>query len=353
MFKIISKKWLAVLTLTALIAQEIYAEDVTIIGTLQQTLQQSTKNLSTKEQKVIQLLKVQLSDEEKNLLASRVKELSSTNKDIPDSQNSIMFSETNKQLGMNNVPVLDQGSHGTCVTFAVSGAIDAILAKGDYISQLCNLQLGTYLEQHGYGYSGWNGSYAIAVINQMEQFGIVNKQQQRTIGCGGMTEYPRNNKPNSFMEPERYRQMSELIFGNRVNWFDEFSRDDPEKTLNEVKQTLNSGDRLVFAVLLPRTDLGTSGAIGKHNTWFFQDSWLLTPEVLAGVATVKAAHEMIITGYDDNAVATDNYGVKHKGLLTLRNSWGTSLGDDGEFYMSYDYFKLLTFDVTKLSPASI
>ena len=61
-------------------------------------------------------------------------------------------------LGMNNVPVLDQGSHGTCVTFAITAAIDAALSKGDYISQLCQLELGTYLEPMGYSVSGWDGS---------------------------------------------------------------------------------------------------------------------------------------------------------------------------------------------------
>jgi C1A family cysteine protease len=52
---------------------------------------------------------------------------------------------------------------------------------------------------------------------------------------------------------------------------------------------------------------------------------------------------------DDNAVAVDTHGKNHNGLLILRNSWGTSVGDYGEFYMSYDYFKLLAFDITRFS----
>ncbi len=34
------------------------------------------------------------------------------------------------ELGMNGVPVLNQGMHGTCVTFAVTAAVDAALGKG-------------------------------------------------------------------------------------------------------------------------------------------------------------------------------------------------------------------------------
>ena len=41
------------------------------------------------------------------------------------------------QLDMGNVPVLDQGGYGSCVTFANTAALDAALNQGDYISQVC------------------------------------------------------------------------------------------------------------------------------------------------------------------------------------------------------------------------
>jgi len=43
-----------------------------------------------------------------------------------------------------------------------------------------------------------------------------------------------------------------------------------------------------------------------------------------------SGHEMLITGYDDNAVAKDENGYEHRGLLTLRNSWGEDVGDHGK-----------------------
>ena len=57
---------------------------------------------------------------------------------------------------------------------------------------------------------------------------------------------------------------------------------------------------------------------------------------------------MIITGYDDDAIATDEKGQTYKGLLTLRNSWGKNAGDAGNFYMSYDYFKRLGVEVQRI-----
>ncbi|BCA97116.1 peptidase C1 [Legionella antarctica] len=294
------------------------AEDVTVIGSIKHILKQEKVDSSQKliessklpNKKIIQLLQIQLSDEANDLLAKRAQDaFTHTHQFSLTSQNDESTSIAQKvQLGMNNVPVLDQGIHGTCVTFAVTGALDAVMGQSDYISQLCNLQLGSYLEKHGYGMSGWNGSHAISVINQIEQFGIVTKKKQKSVGCGGMTQYPTNksHSRNSFMEPEQYRAISELIFGKFVSWADVFQKYEPAKTLNEVKQALHSGDRLIFAVLLPRTDLGFVGALGKHKTWIYKDSWVLTPKILEGIDSIEAAHEMIITGYDDNATATDD-----------------------------------------------
>ncbi|KTD57826.1 C1 family peptidase [Legionella shakespearei] len=332
-------------------------QDVTIVGSIKHTLNPShipsyaNPDVAARG-KVIQLLKVELSDEEKALLKSRANDASKGLRSFKAAATSEF--PTKIQLGMKGVPVLDQGMHGTCVTFAVTGALDAEMNKGDYVSQVCNLQLGTYLENHGYGYSGWNGSFAADVVNQIEQYGIVNKKKQKKKGCGGLTEYPAysTHKSSSYMDPEQFKSMSELVFGKELSWLNVYNKKDPKITLNEVKRAINQQNRLTFGVLLPRVDLGEAGAVGKHNTWLYKDTWVLTPEILKGVDSVEAGHEMIITGYDDHAVAVDNHGVKHKGLLTLRNSWSTAVGDNGEFYMSYDYFKLLAIEVTQFSPYS-
>lgn len=362
LLKNMSTKLMQSFVLLALISQSVFAEDVEIVGSLQQVLKKSNIDSAlevklfapAKSEKVIQLLQVQLSAEAKAQLQSRAATASKHTQQFAPAAASMANAAVpdNVQLAMNNVPVLDQGVHGTCVTFAVTGALDAAIQKGDYISQLCHLQLGTYLEKHGYGLSGWDGAYPIDVINQIQQYGVMNKQDQVNFGCGGLTQYPTYSNPKSFIDPETYSTHSELIFGKSVNWSDVYNRRNAVNTLDSVKEALNAGDRLVFATLIPSTDLGFVGAVGKYKTWFYKDTWLLTPAVLEGLDDVDAAHEMIITGYDDNAVATDDNGKKHKGLLTLRNSWGTSVGDYGEFYMSYDYFKLLAYDVKRISPAS-
>ncbi|QMT61632.1 C1 family peptidase [Legionella sp. PC997] len=344
---------LQVAVLSLLIIKGAIAGDVHVIGSIKHSIQLPTESSSAhrglNQPKVIQLLKVELSQDAQTLLEGRIKNIVKNPSQVsPSLQNN----ETPKrvQLAMNEVPVLDQGPHGTCITFAITGALDAVIGHGDYISQLCHLQLGNYLEDHGYALSGWDGNYPISVINQIEQYGVVNKDKQTTIGCGGLTEYPlhSNKKPDSFIEPEEYSTMSELIIGKQVNWSNIYWRISSTWTLNEVKKALISGDRSVFAVMIPRLDIGVVGAVGNYKS--NNDTWLITSDVMIGLPSVQAAHGMIITGYDDDAVAVDNYGQKHKGLLTLRNSWGSNLGNKGEFYMSYDYFKLLTFDVRRFSP---
>lgn len=98
---------------------------------------------------------------------------------------------------MNHVPVLDQGVHGTCATFALIAAFDAMRGEGDYYSELCSLNLGKYLENNGYGASGWNGQNFSQLLARVDEFGLVSKKVQHTQGCGGAMEYPVNQEDNS------------------------------------------------------------------------------------------------------------------------------------------------------------
>lgn len=188
----------------------------------------------------------------------------------------------------------------------------------------------------------------------------MNKEHQQSQGCGGLTVYPVNDmvEPSGYVNLEDYRQMSEDI-GEKVLWspvLDIYQalldRTDTNKTVEQVKAALNAGDRLTFGVLLLDFDLGFAGAVGKNKV--DGDTWVLTPEIARDVYLKQnfGGHEMVITGYDDNAVAIDDQGREHRGLFTLRNSWGKKVGDQGDFYMSYDYFKLLVIEVARIRNVS-
>ena len=93
-------------------------------------------------------------------------------------------SATSVDLGMANVPVLDQGAHGTCVTFATTAAIDALLNQADFIDQQCNLALNKAL-----GNDYWDGADAPSqMIDPIKMYGIVSKNH-----CFG-SKYPNVNQ---------------------------------------------------------------------------------------------------------------------------------------------------------------
>ena len=133
----------------------VFAGNMSIEGTIKKTISlDSNKSnahgiLSNKDIKQISLLKIKLSSEYKDSLKSKMKVLKENNKfaeSAKDIENSFLSSKVD--LGMNETPVLDQGNHGSCATFAVTGALDAIAYQDDHISQLCLLQLGQYLSEN-------------------------------------------------------------------------------------------------------------------------------------------------------------------------------------------------------------
>lgn len=259
-------------------------------------------------------------------------------------------------LGMEDVPVLNQGIHGSCVVFAISAAIDALLKAGDYVSVLCNLQLGEYLQTYGYSSSGWDGGLGVSILPLYERFGFMNKSKQHEFGCGGLVDYPVLQKEHGTgMSPEDFYLHSEALSKHHIAWsnlldtyqsiYDDV---DASQVLQQVKKSLSSGDRLIFGILLADYEKGLAGAVGTHKA--FNDTWVITPEIIDDLKLNPqfAGHEMLLIGYDDYAVAKDEHGRSHRGLLKVRNSWGDKIGDHGDFYVSYDYFKALVIELQRI-----
>jgi hypothetical protein len=265
-------------------------------------------------------------------------------------------------VGMNDTPVLNQGMHGSCVTFATTGAFDALIGKGNYVSQLCSLELGSYLEENAYTYSGWDGSFGPLVIDQLLLNGVVSMDTQKTKGCAGVKVYPTNSpSTGKTMTMSQYHKLSENI-NSIFYWepmlseyqFEYNSTDheaDPENVLNAVKKELavkrqGRESRITFGTIIPvnMCDVGACGSYrAKSDTWTLTKSMQrdFDPSELGG-------HEMIIIGYDDNAVVTDSEGGSNQGVLILRNSWGKLAGDAGNYYMTYDFFKRFVMEVQRV-----
>ena len=268
------------------------------------------------------------------------------------------------QLGMNEVPVLDQGTHGSCVTFAVTAAIDAYysLAGNSAISQLCNLALSKYLEQPKLT-GDWEASYAVTVFKQIAQHGYLNRYYQQEFGCGGLNDYPvcHRNMPacqdgtGDPMFSGIFDKNAELVsYGSKQFGMHDWHKISYKNFLSSplaIKSAIVSGKRVVVPFLLSKKVFAVGAAAEYKNV--LRDTWVDYPVIsnLLGQDIHSAevlVHEVILTGYDDDACAAwrDADGTMRQqcGLFTLRNSWGESSGDHGNYYMSYDYFEKFGLD---------
>ncbi|MDP3559946.1 MAG: C1 family peptidase [Legionellaceae bacterium] len=314
----------------------------------------SVRKSGTPPMKTIALLRLQLNEQARKGIQHRAQALQTPQESSEDSSSPL---PRVVRLGMNGVPVLDQGAHGTCVTFASTAALDAIIGQGDYVSQLCPLALGQYLENQSYLPSGWDGSWAPYVLQRLIEFGVVSHESEKTTGCGGYYTYPTGMVETlpSLNNIDEYHAMSQPA----DQWMEWTTLLSPIEALNDqvntvqvlrkVKASLAAGDRVTYGVILQDFDAGVGGAIGSHRV--NNDTWVLTPQILRDTIfrpDYSAGHEMVITGYNDNAVAVDSEGHKHKGLLIVRNSWGDNIGNHGNFYMSYDYFQLLVLEAHRI-----
>ena len=260
---------------------------------------------------------------------------------------------TKVKVGMQLTPVLDRGYHGSCVTFAVTAALDAALGAGDYISQLCNLELGSYLAIHDkINASGWNGSSAPWVLQQVSDYGIISQNYQKLNGCAGVRQYPLHNETDEGTSMSESEFLAHSIpLSNLINWeallTDEESLStqvNMSQVIYQIKEELAKGNRLTVGMLLD-VNYGDAGAVGTNRA--FNDSWMLTPEIVTDAMNgdIYAGHELVITGYDDNLEVTDNNGHVNRGVFTLRNSWSRLAGDSGDYYVSYDYLRFLALEV--------
>jgi len=341
-----------------LMAQAASAAPYRVVGTIPtvvNTQAPANRSLDAHEypsNKIVQLMKIELSDDAKQDLVDKVtaleqpvaRSMTITDSNLPPSLN----------IGMNNIPVLDQGQHGSCVTFAVSGALDAIIQRGDYVSELCSLELGSTLQAANKNYmSGWNGSDAPIVFAQFSKYGLVNMDKQAAGVCSGVTTYPLfdENDTGTPMSIADYKLNSETIpTGVKLNTIVDVSSHlmkpaAADKAITSIKTSLNAGHRVLIGTMLDIYVDNRDGAVGKLNAR--NDTWMMTPAIVSDVKKkiIDAAHEMVITGYDDTAVVTGPDGVQETGVFVLRNSWGTRAGDHGTFYMTYNHFKSLGLDV--------
>ncbi|MBC7474337.1 MAG: C1 family peptidase, partial [Candidatus Sericytochromatia bacterium] len=85
--------------------------------------------------------------------------------------------------------------------------------------------------------------------------------------------------------------------------------------LQDIKDNLDKKNPVVFGIRVYDSFMKSKGGI------------IPTPN--PKTEKLLGGHAVCAVGYDDT-----------KGVLIMRNSWGTTWGDKGYFYLPYSYFKL-------------
>ncbi len=281
---------------------------------------------STNQFSKVQLISLQKSNLQKsNLLKSKPQEI----KEVIEKDYTLhgvfpFQSEHSVDLGMGTVPVLNQQEFGTCVTFATTAAMNAILGLGDFISQQCSLMLNVAL-----GNNYWDGAYqASEIIEPLQQYGLVSKENcpvdyPHRLSTITTTQYTSFSDPNLTAQNIKHKYFYPI-------------------TLDQVKKSLNAGHRVLFGFgLLTSSDINGVGGFNAKvscetkmgGLWACQQPGNLAN--YCGLATM--GHEAIIVGYDDS-----------QEVFKIRNSWGSDVGDNGDFYMTYKFFNEMGIDGTEI-----
>lgn len=238
----------------------------------------------------------------------------------------IPFSQSNGavDLGMNDVPVLDQGQYGTCVTFSTTANLDALLNIGDFIDQQCILELNT-----GLGNNYWNGADdSTQIIAPLKQYGLVQKGK-----CDNL--YPQNSAALSTAAYENIA--SKTVTASNVQFVEHSTID-----LQTLKSILDKGHRVTIGIMLLNTPDPISVQGFNINIAGQQDIgglWACSQAASSSnfCAVSNSGHEVVVIGYDDK-----------QELLKIRNSWSEEVGDAGDFYMTYDFFSVMALDATEI-----
>lgn len=279
------------------------------------------------------------------------------------------------QLGMNGVPVVDQGwEWGSCITSAVTAGLDAYHGwRGpDRISATCFIELTRSLPTVT-AQTWWDDGDAMQALLLLNRYGVWSIAEQRSIAdhgrpaCGGLAAYPftrgssefahapsvRDLQAFSAMEDEQRKRDGGMGAAMTIPEYTHYAhrsitRDDwhlisngndvsPQQLITAIKQAINNGDRVVVGLFFDRylDDRGALlGACAKHKS--ANDTWALNAAINHDIDAGRelSGHAVLLTGYDNKACVD-----KQCGLFTVRNSIGAAMGDHGDYYISYDYIR--------------
>jgi C1A family cysteine protease len=190
-------------------------------------------------------------------------------------------------------PAYDQGKIGSCSSFALCSIFD-------------------------YDTTNFKGSHLFLYYNERELINEVNEDNGAYLSDGIYSL-----KKNGICDEKYWEYKIENIFVKPSNEAYEKAKENYvieayniNNDLTAIKKWLDNNEPIAIGISIYSNFMSyTSKTTGKIGMPASNDNFI-------------GGHAVIICGYDDNSRE-----------LILRNSWGTYWGDNGYFYLPYDYLK--------------
>lgn len=196
-------------------------------------------------------------------------------------------------------PIYDQGHLGSCTGNAIAGAVHFDRRKQNLPDFVPSRLFIYYNERSMEGSVSTDaGAYIRDGIKSIAKQGVC-KESQWPYQIAKFAEKP---PKGCYRDATKYRALSYFRLNN--------------SHLDELKSCLAAGFPFVFGFVV-------------YNSFFQGDTNGMVP--MPGNESVAGGHAVVAVGYNDS-----------NQRFIIRNSWGTAKGDQGYYYMPYQYLTSLT-----------
>ncbi len=191
-------------------------------------------------------------------------------------------------------PVKNQGSCGDCWAFATYGSLESILMP----SEVWDFSENNLKNTHGFDLDPCDGGNADISTAYLARWSGPVKESDDTY----ILPNPVNTSPSGLQLQKHIQEV--FIIPDRAGPFDN----------DNIKQTV-----MTYGALFTTMYWSASYYNATYKSYYYN-------------GTSQANHAVTIVGWDDNKVIPSAPG---NGAFIIKNSWGTSFGENGYFYISY------------------